>query len=66
MSDIQNVHISFPERKEKIVEQTAESTTGAFSINIQAGEEWIVIGRYRDYSLCAVELTRISLNKVKG
>jgi hypothetical protein len=59
MSDLRNIQISFTSTKEKTVEQTSAATRGSYSIDIQAGEEWVVTGKYCDNSLCALELKRI-------
>jgi hypothetical protein len=37
---------------------TAPPQTGDYTINIQASEEWVITGKYRDNMLCALTLNR--------
>lgn len=65
MSMIRNIHISFPRREEEPVQQDVAAASGSYSVDIQASEEWIVSGKYRDNSLCALELKRVLQTETK-
>jgi hypothetical protein len=65
MSTVQNIHIFFANSQEEPATQAAEETCTSYSIDVRAGEDWIVTGKYRDNSLCALELKRISQTEAK-
>lgn len=65
MSAIQKLHISFPIKEEEHDHQTTITPSELYRIDIQADEEWIVTGKYRDNNLCALELKRVSQIETK-
>lgn len=59
MSTIQKLYISFSSKEKDHTRQTAAAPRESYSVGIQASDEWIITGKYRDNGLYALELKRV-------
>ena len=59
MSSLHTIDVQLVQGSDSPLEfTTAPPQTGDYTINIQASEEWVITGKYRDNILCTLTLNK--------
>jgi hypothetical protein len=64
MATIENINIDLGRDDESSFQQAHPNLNEVCSVNIQAANDWVVTGKYRNNILCGIEIKRNSCTPI--